>query len=101
MTRQQMTRRQWAYWVAAFAIYVPLLAAFPRLARWLQWPSRLGPRGLLAYVAAGTAVRFAVIAALPWSRRVAERQERLREELRQRLGREPTDDELITALTAG
>ncbi len=60
--------------------------------------SRLGPRGLLAYVAAGAALRFAVLAVLPWLRRAAEQQEHARDELRRRFGREPTDDELSAVL---
>ena len=76
-------------------------AAFPRIAYWLRWPTRLGPRGLVAYVALNTAVLFALrIWVLPRLRRRAEEVDRARTELAERLGREPTDDELVEHLAS-
>ena len=74
-------------------------AAFPRLAHWLRWPTRLGPRGFLAYVAFNTFLLFALRTwVIPYLRRMAEEQERVKEELRAQLGREPTADELLAHL---
>jgi hypothetical protein len=71
-------------------------AAFPRLAYWLRWPTRLGPRGLVAYIAFNTAFLFALRTwVLPGLRRRVEAYERARAELTERLGRQPTDDEVI------
>jgi hypothetical protein len=68
-------------------------AAFPRLAHRLRWPTRLGPRGLVGYVAFNTAVLFALRTwLLPFFKRMAE------DALRQQLGREPTEDELFAHL---
>src|SRR4051794_39166469 len=70
-------------------------AFFPRLAYRMRWPSRAGPRGLIAYVILNTAVNYALRYALmdrvrAWS----ERYEGLRDELRLELGREPTEEEM-------
>ena len=74
-------------------------AAFPRLAYRLRWPTRLRGRGLLAYIAFNTMVGFAIRAwALPYFERAAEKREQAREELRELLGREPTDEELLAHL---
>jgi hypothetical protein len=82
-----------------FVIAFVCLAAFPRLSYRLRWPTRLGPRGLVAYIAFNTAVGFAMrTCALPYVKRIAETQERAREELRRELGREPTDEELLAHL---
>jgi len=71
-------------------------AAFPRLAHRLRWVSRLGPRGLIVYVACRTFLNFAIFT---WSRPVVERlfasQTNAREALRIELGREPTRQELM------
>ena len=73
--------------LAAFA----LSAAFPRLAHRLRWPTRLGPRGLLAYIALNTALGFGLRAwVAPYFRRLAEERERLAA----KLGREPTVEEV-------
>jgi hypothetical protein len=71
-------------------------AAFPKLAYRLRWPTRLRGRGLLVYVAFNTLLLFAVrVWVLPWVRRIREEWERIREELRLELGREPTDEEVL------
>jgi hypothetical protein len=76
-------------------------AAFPRLAYWLRWPTRLGRRGLVAYIAFNTAALFALrIWVLPRLRRQAEAVERARTELTERLGREPTNDEIVEHLAS-
>lgn len=81
------------------AVAFLFVAAFPRLAYRMRWPTRLGARGLLAYVAFNTAVGFALLSwALPYFKRMAEEREHAKEELRQQLGREPTDDELFAHL---
>ena len=65
--------------------------AFPRVGHLLLWPTRLGSRGLLVYVAVDTLFRFAVMHyLLPHAKRIAEE----RDQLKNKLGREPTDDEL-------
>lgn len=80
------------YWTIAFVVG----AAFPRLAYWSRWPSRLGPRGLAAYIACNTTLVFAVRTwAVPYFRRMGAEQERSRAELAQALGREPTEDEVL------
>ena len=78
-------------------------ALFPRLGHRLRWPTRLGPRGFTAYVAVVTLVRFALLSyALPRLARMAEEREHAAQELRQRLGREPTEQELLAhRLAAG
>jgi len=71
-------------------------AAFPRLAHRLRFVSRLGPRGLIVYVACRTFLNFAIFT---WSRPVVERlfasQTKAREALRIELGREANREELI------
>ena len=77
--------------VAAFVGRV----AFPRLAYWARWPTRVGPRGLAAYIAWNTAFQFAMRQwFLPGVRREVEAHERAAAELRERLGREPTYEEI-------
>ena len=74
------------------------VALFPRLAYWLRWPTRLGPRGLLAYTAFNTALIFAVHTWLiPALRAYSEDMEQAKARLRDELGREPTGDELRDA----
>ncbi|MEA2156606.1 MAG: hypothetical protein QOE11_2746 [Solirubrobacteraceae bacterium] len=75
-----------------------MIAAFPRVAYWLSWPTRLGPRGLLAYIALKTAGGFALRAGVPRLKRAADEYAAAREELRQRVGREPTERELLEHL---
>ena len=58
------------------------VAAFPKLAHRLRWPTRLGPRGLLLYIAFSTALGFTVRAwALPRLKRLAEYHEQTEQEL--------------------
>jgi hypothetical protein len=68
-----------------------LAAALPRLDYLLRWPTRLGPRGLLVYVAWNTLLLFGIRSyLLPYAKRMADEHDRLKE----RLGREPTVDDL-------
>lgn len=76
--------------LAGAAISILLAAAFPRLNRVLLWGTRLGPRGLLIYVASETLLRFGISYLRLHAERTAEERERLKE----KLGREPTEDEL-------
>jgi len=62
----------------------------------MRWTSRLRGRRLLAYIAFNTALGFVGRTwVLPYFKRLAEEQQRLARELRDELGREPTDDEVI------
>jgi hypothetical protein len=82
--------------VAVGAMYVVAGAAFPRV---VYWQTRLGPRGLLIRALCQTLYGFALRQfVMPHFRRMAEKTERGREELRRRLSREPTPDELIEHL---
>ena len=94
-----MTHPRWRDALGYGAIAFLFLAAFPTLAYRMRWPTRLGPRGLLAYVAFNTAIGFALRTwAMPYFKRMAREQERAKEELRHQLGREPTEDELFAHL---
>ena len=74
-------------------------AAFPRAASWLRWPTRLGPRGLVAYAAFNTLLGFAIRTWLiPFMKRMAQERERAEHELREQLGREPSEDEVLAHL---
>ena len=55
-----MTDRRWLNVIANAVIAFVFGAAFPRLAYRLRWPTRLGPRGLVAYIACNTAISFAL-----------------------------------------
>lgn len=78
------------YWVGGLAAQVALVTAWPRLDYLMRWPSRLGLRGLVAYVAYrilfSVALRYYV---MPAMQRLDERQRQQREELTALLGREP------------
>jgi hypothetical protein len=75
--------------------------AFPRLSHRLRWPTRLGPRGLLLYVAFNTALGTAVrVWVVPFFTRLSEEREQTKDELRRQLGREPTDEELAARILA-
>ncbi|MGI8779585.1 MAG: hypothetical protein ACR2L8_05350 [Solirubrobacteraceae bacterium] len=77
--------------LAGAAAYVVLATALPRLAYRLRWPTRLGPRGLVAYIAGVTLFHFGLgHYVLPRIKRIVDECDRLTK----RLGREPTDDEL-------
>ncbi len=83
------------YGLIAFAF----LVVFPRLAYWTRWPTRLGPRGTVAYIAFNTMVGFALRTwALPFLKRMAYEREQAENEVRRQLGRDPTDDELLEHL---
>ena len=76
--------------------------AFPRLVHWLRWPTRLGPRGVVAYAAFNTLLAFAIHTwVIPWARRMAAARERAEQELREQLGREPTEDEVLAHFGIG
>jgi hypothetical protein len=84
-TRDALHRAAWTFVGAA---------AFPRLAHRLRWPTRLGPRGLLLYVAFNTALGLAVRRwAVPYFEGVGLRGQQAMDDLRERLGREPTAEE--------
>jgi hypothetical protein len=89
----------WRDVVKVGAIDFVVTAAFPRLPSWLRWPIGLGPRGLVAYVGVNTLVMFWIRAwVIPRFKRMAEERERAKQELRDQLGREPTEDELFAHL---
>jgi hypothetical protein len=74
-------------------------AVFPRLARWARWPTRLGPRGFIAYVAFNTFALFAIRTwVMPFFARAIEAGQRAESELRRQLGRDPTEDEVLAHL---
>ncbi|MEJ7798313.1 MAG: hypothetical protein WKF42_07410 [Solirubrobacteraceae bacterium] len=75
----------------ACTAYVLFATAAPRPAYRMRWPTRLGPRGLLVYIAGRTLFLFSLHHYLaPQLERIADERGRLE----QRLGREATDDEL-------
>ena len=77
------------------------VAAFPRLAHRLRWPTRLGPFGLLVYIGFTTGFLLALRTwAVPLLERFVERREQAKDELRKQLGREPTDGEVAAHLLA-
>jgi hypothetical protein len=82
---------RWRNTLAVVVAATVLAAAFPRLAHWARWPTRLAPRGRLLYIAYNAAFYYAV---RELARHVREDHEQAVEELRAELGREPTDDEL-------
>ncbi len=68
-------------------------AAFPRLAHWLRWPTRLGARGFITYVTFNTLLLFAIRTwIVPVVKRKAEEGVRATRTLRMQLGREPGED---------
>ncbi len=84
--------------VEAAATFV-LSAAFPRLWHPERRRRRLRPRRFVAYLAANVGSMYAVHVWLrPRLERVVQEQDRAREELRPRLGREPTMDEVLVHL---
>lgn len=89
-------------WVGGLAAYMLLITASPHLAYLLRWPTRLGTRGLLTYVVCSALSKFVIrYYGLPAAQRFAERQQRERELLAARLGREPTDEEFVAHLYPG
>jgi hypothetical protein len=96
-----MTGKSWNDAMREAAWTFLFIAAFPRLAHRLQWPTRLGPRGLLLYIAFNTALGMAARTwAVPLFKRLGDQREQAKDELRQQLGREPTDEELGAHLLA-
>jgi hypothetical protein len=93
-----MTPDRWRDAVV-YAVAFVFLAAFPKLGYQLRWRTRLSPRGVVTYIAFNTAMGFAVQAwVLPYFRRMAQKRAQAEEELRQQLGRKPTEDELFEHL---
>ncbi len=93
---------RWRDAVGHASITFAFLAPFPRLAYWARWPTRLGPRGVVAYMAFNTVFAFALRTwALPYLKRMADEREHAESELRRQLGRDPTDDELLAHLGIG
>ncbi len=96
-----MTKCAWREVLQERAIAFVGTAAFPRVSYWLRWPTRLGPRGVIAYAAFNTLVLFAMRTwGIRYFNRIATKRERAEQELRDQLGREPTEDEVFTHLRA-
>jgi hypothetical protein len=94
-----MTRPAWRDVAQHYAIGFVGTAAFPRLSHRLRWPTRLGPRGLIAYIAFNTLLRFAIGRWLmPFFKRMADERDRAEQELREQLAREPAEDEILAHL---
>ena len=72
-------------------------ALFPRLSHRLRWRDRLGARGTAIYVVAQVGFIAAFILGVS---RLARAEERIRAEVREQLGREPTPDEVFDYLQA-
>lgn len=76
-------------------------AAFPRVAYWLRWPTRLRGGPLLAYVAWNIPVVFSFRQwVVPIFREAAAEMDAATEELRVELGREPIKDEVGERIAA-
>jgi hypothetical protein len=87
--------------LVAFAAVWAGGALFPGLAYKLRWPTRLRGWQLVAYVAFNTATVFVVRAWLvPFAERARQRHEATKDQLREELGREPTEDEVVARLVA-
>lgn len=79
----------------ALSLVLAVEATLPRLARRLRWRQRLGRRGLAFATVCHMLFLFALRHwVIPPLRRKAEEVERAKGELRARLGREPTYEEL-------
>lgn len=90
---------QWRDALREGLIAFAFLVAFPRLAYWTRWPTRLGRRGVIAYIAFNAVVGFALrVWALPFFKRMGHEREQAENELRRQLGRGPTDEELLEHL---
>jgi hypothetical protein len=94
-----ITKSGWRNVLQERAIAFLGTAAFPRVSYWLRWPTRLGPRGVIVYAAFNTLVIFAM---RTWGirhlQRMAAKRERAEQELRDQLGRAPTEDEVCARL---
>ena len=88
-------RFDWRFFLAGWAINF----ALPRYAYWTRWPSRLKGKRLSAYLAfkfgQGMAMRYWVV---PGVKRMFRAHEQTRDQLRSKLGREPTSEELLDYL---
>jgi hypothetical protein len=94
-----MTRTGREVILQTYALSFAARAVFPKLAHRLAWPTRLGPRGLVVYIAFNTLFVFSLHQfLLPKLKQMAEKHARASEELRQRLGREPTQQEVLEHL---
>ncbi len=94
-----MTKPAWRDVWQQSAITFIGTAAFPGLAHWLRWPTRLGPRGFAAYAALNTLLLFCIGTwVIPFFKRMAEQRERAERELRQQLGRDPNEEEVLAHL---
>ncbi|MBA2637290.1 MAG: hypothetical protein H0U79_03540 [Solirubrobacterales bacterium] len=81
--------------LAMYAVTFVGVAAFPKLAHRLRWPTRLSPRGRAAYVLCHAAWLFALQTwALPYLKSKAEQYEHDKAQLAERLGRQPGGHEL-------
>lgn len=79
----------------SFVITTVVGALFPRLLYRANWVARLRPRGLMIYIALTTAFGFSMRQWVrPFFTEWAEETTKQRAELAQKLGREPTDEEL-------
>jgi hypothetical protein len=97
---REMTRHSWQDTVRYSALAVVVLAAFPRLVP--RWHTDLSSRRVVAHLAFNTAITFALHAWVqPWARRMADVREQAEGELRQQLGRQPTEKELFAHLGIG
>jgi hypothetical protein len=86
----------------AYAVALVVLAAFPKLAYPRRWRPPLSPRRVVASIAFNTAMGFALhVWVLPYLRRMEQKGVQAKEELRQQLGRKPTDAELLAHLGIG
>lgn len=94
-----MTHPSWREALGYGALAFVVLAAFPRMAYRLRWPTRLGWRGTVGYIAMNTILGFALRTwALPYFKKMADERARAEQELREQLGREPTEDEVFAHL---
>ena len=94
-----MTKSAWRDALQERAIVFVGTAAFPGVSYWLRWPTRLGPRGVIAYATFTTLVLFALRTwGIRYFKRMAAKRERAEHELRDQLGREPTEDEVCAHL---
>jgi hypothetical protein len=97
-----MTAHSWQEAVGYGAVAIVLLAAFPRLAYRLQWRTDRRPRAVVAHLAFNTAIGFGLHTwVLPYLRRMAHLRAQAEEALRQQLGRQPTDEELLAHFGIG
>ena len=74
-------------------------ALFPRLAYLARRPTRLGLRGRMAYTAFNALLLFAIRQfVLPRLKQIEDERQQAKDQLRQQLGREPTEREIFEEL---